>query len=72
MERLSGIEVPVLAVAFEQDLKFPPRSARLAASGISRGEAVEVAGAAHGGLHTHTQETLEAVSALLTSTAKET
>jgi pimeloyl-ACP methyl ester carboxylesterase len=68
MEALSGIEVPVLAVAFEQDLKFPPRGARLAVATMPRGEAVEIAGAAHGGLLTHTQATLEPVLSFLRST----
>ena len=65
MQRLSDIEVPVLALAFEQDLKFPPRGARVAVSTMPRGEAVEIAGAAHGGLLTHTRETLDAVVAFL-------
>ena len=69
MERLAEIEVPVLSVAFEQDLKFPPRGARVAVSTIARGEAVEIVGAAHGGLLTHTQETLVPVLSFLASTS---
>ena len=56
MQRLPDIEITVLAVAYEQDVKFPPRGARLAASTMPSGEAVEVAGAAHGGLLTHPRD----------------
>lgn len=67
MAALSTIGVPVLVAAFEHDLEFPPDGARLAASQIPHGRFVEIAGAAHGGLLTHTKETLDAVLSFLAS-----
>lgn len=69
MDALANVAVPVLVAAFEHDLKFPPAGARLAASTIPRGQFVEIAGAAHGGVMTHTKQTLERVLAFLAATA---
>ena len=67
IDQLAQIEVPVLVAAFEQDTKFPPRGARLAASLLPRGQVVEIPGAAHGGLLTHTQDTFDALVPFLLS-----
>jgi len=69
LSRLATIDLPVLVAAFEQDLKFPPHGARLAAAAMQRGLAVEIEGASHGGLLTHTRETLDAVLPFLAATA---
>lgn len=52
-EELDAIAVPVLSIAFEHDLFFPPSNERAAAERISGCEFVVVEGAAHGGLSTH-------------------
>ena len=67
IDQLAQIEVPVLVAAFEQDTKFPPRGARLAASLLPRGQVIEIHGAAHGGLLTHTQDTFDALVPFLLS-----
>lgn len=50
VERLSAIDVPTLAVAYEHDLFFPPAGGREAASHIPDARFHTVDGAAHGGL----------------------
>lgn len=59
MQALTSIRVPVLVVAFEYDLYFPPRSGRAAVARLPNGEFVEVVGAAHAGLMTHPERTRE-------------
>ena len=62
---LVDVTVPTLMVSYEHDLKFPPIGARLAASRVPDCQIVEIAGAAHGGLMTHTSDTLAAVLSFL-------
>ncbi|MDD9380325.1 alpha/beta hydrolase [Streptomyces sp. ZAF1911] len=66
MAALAGITVPVLVLAFEYDLYFPPRAASSAADALPGGELAVIAGAAHGGLLTHPKETSAALLAFLT------
>lgn len=61
MAALAGIRVPVLALAFEHDLYFPPHTGRTAAELLPRGRFAQIDGAAHGGLLTHPRETVETV-----------
>lgn len=56
LDALSRIDVPALSIAFEHDLFFPPDSEKAAAARIPGSEHVLVAGAAHGGLSTHSAE----------------
>ena len=65
LDALVDIAVPTLVVSYEHDLKFPPIGARLAASQVPECQVVEIAGAAHGGLMTHTSDTLAAVLSFL-------
>lgn len=44
---LAGLEMPVLAIAAEHDLAFPPAHVKRAVDVIPHGEFVEIAGAAH-------------------------
>ncbi|MEN8652093.1 alpha/beta hydrolase [Streptomyces sp. 21So2-11] len=66
MAALADITVPVLVLAFEHDLYFPPRTGRAAADALPRGELTVIAGAAHGGLLTHPKETSAALRTFLT------
>ena len=61
MTGLSDISMPVLVACFEHDLLFPPAGGQLAAARIPRGQFVEVADAAHGGLVTHPDRTIRAI-----------
>jgi 3-oxoadipate enol-lactonase len=55
-ESLAAIAIPVLVIAFEHDLFFPPGTSREAAELIPGAAYVQVGGAAHGGLITHPVE----------------
>ncbi|MEU8136483.1 alpha/beta fold hydrolase [Streptodolium elevatio] len=68
MAALTEIRTPVLALAFEHDLYFPPHTGRAAAELLPRGQFAQVDGAAHGGLLTHPKETADAVLRFLTTT----
>jgi pimeloyl-ACP methyl ester carboxylesterase len=61
MDLLRGIALPVLVVAFEHDLLFPPRTGRVAADLLPEGAFVEIHDAAHGGLMTHPEACLDAI-----------
>jgi pimeloyl-ACP methyl ester carboxylesterase len=61
VDQLEEIALPVLVVAFEHDLFFPPTAGRAAAERLPRGEFVEIPDAAHGGLMTHPQACADAV-----------
>ena len=58
---LADIAVPVLVACFEHDLLFPPNGRRNAAACIPNGEFVEIPGAAHGSLMTHSQLCIDAI-----------
>ncbi|MFT4088489.1 MAG: alpha/beta hydrolase [Gordonia sp. (in: high G+C Gram-positive bacteria)] len=49
-ERLAGIDVPALVVAYQDDLFFPPATSREAAALLPQSEFVQVDGLTHGGL----------------------
>ncbi|MET9608085.1 hypothetical protein ABZZ17_23955 [Streptomyces sp. NPDC006512] len=57
--------VPVLVLAFEADLYFPPRAAKVAAGTLPQGAFVTVPGT-QGGLLTHPAETTAAILRFLT------
>ncbi|MFD7782263.1 alpha/beta fold hydrolase [Streptomyces nojiriensis] len=61
---LADVDVPVLVLAFEGDLYFPPRAARVAAEALPQGTLVMMPGA-HGGLLTHPAETTAAILGFL-------
>jgi pimeloyl-ACP methyl ester carboxylesterase len=61
VDQLRKIVRPVLVVAFEHDLFFPPSAGRAAAELLPRGEFVEVPDAAHGGLMTHPKDCTHAL-----------
>lgn len=65
MAALADIAVPVLVLAFEQDMYFPPWAGKVAARALPRGEFAEISGAAHGGLLTHPDETTRVILAFL-------
>ena len=65
MERLREIRSPVLVIAFEHDLYFPPRAGRIAASLLPDSEFVEIAEAGHGGLMTHSKQCIEVLRSFL-------
>jgi pimeloyl-ACP methyl ester carboxylesterase len=56
-----GFGVPCLVVAFEHDVDSPPRKARAAADAIPGARYVEIAGAGHLGILTHTDQVAEAL-----------
>ncbi|MER5485597.1 alpha/beta hydrolase [Streptomyces sp. NPDC002812] len=66
MAALADITIPVLVLGFEHDLYFPPHASQVAADALPRGEFTVIAGAAHGGLLTHPEETGAALHAFLT------
>jgi pimeloyl-ACP methyl ester carboxylesterase len=59
--RWAKISVPVLAVAFEQDVAFPPGSARLLTQAIPGAQLTVILDAGHGGVFTHAAEVGEAL-----------
>ncbi|GGT44168.1 alpha/beta fold hydrolase [Nonomuraea spiralis] len=65
MAALAQIAAPVLVLAFEYDLYFPPGSGRVAAAALPAGHFAQISGAAHGGLLTHSGETTKAILAFL-------
>lgn len=65
MADLDAIESPVLVLAYEHDLKFPPSGARESVAKMTRAHFVQVDGASHGGVLTHTHETAAQVTAFL-------
>lgn len=67
VERLADIALPVLVVAYEHDLLFPPALARTAADELRRGAFIQIEGAAHGGLVTHQEKTATAIVDFLRS-----
>lgn len=60
-ERWPTITVPCLVLAYEHDIDSPPAKARAAATQIAGAEYVEIAGASHLGVFTHTSATADAV-----------
>jgi pimeloyl-ACP methyl ester carboxylesterase len=63
--RLAEITTPVLVVCFENDLLFPPKAGRETAASIRGGTFVEIRGAAHGGLVTHSDQCRQAIMKFL-------
>ncbi|MDQ0947036.1 pimeloyl-ACP methyl ester carboxylesterase [Streptomyces phaeochromogenes] len=68
MSALADIHRPVLVVAFEHDLYFPPRSGKAAAEVLARGQFVAISGAAHAGVLTHPKETTDVLLGFLART----
>ncbi|MEV0588789.1 alpha/beta hydrolase [Nonomuraea sp. NPDC050310] len=65
MAALGQITAPVLVLAYEHDLYFPPSCGQIAADALPRGQFTQIPGAAHGGLLTHPGETTKAILAFL-------
>ncbi|MFI9561453.1 alpha/beta fold hydrolase [Nonomuraea endophytica] len=65
MDALDQITAPVLVLAFEHDLYFPPSSGQIAADALPDGQFTQISGAAHGGLLTHPDESTKAILAFL-------
>ncbi|MFE3984455.1 alpha/beta fold hydrolase [Nocardia tengchongensis] len=61
LDRLSRIGIPVLSIAFEHDLFFPPAGEREAAGRIPDCEYILIPQAAHGGLSTHGAEPVQRI-----------
>jgi pimeloyl-ACP methyl ester carboxylesterase len=57
--RWAKISAPLLAVAFEQDVCFPPGSARQLTQGIPGAQLAVIPEAGHGGVFTHAAEVAE-------------
>lgn len=67
MSRLRSVDTPVLVVAFENDLYFPPDAGRTAAAVLPLGRFVEIPDAAHGGLVTHPSPCIDVLLPFLTA-----
>jgi pimeloyl-ACP methyl ester carboxylesterase len=66
MAALRDITIPTLVASFEHDPLFPPRTGRIAADTLPRGEFTEIANAAHAGLMTRPDDTIKAILGFLT------
>jgi len=56
VEELTNLKMPALAIANEYDMIFPPALVKEAASRMSKGEYVEILGAAHGSFNPNHQK----------------
>lgn len=68
MAALRDITIPVLVASFEHDPLFPPRTGRIAADILPRGEFTEIPNAAHAGLMTHPDDIIKAIVGFLART----
>lgn len=67
MEQLCEIRQPTLVVCFEEDLYFPPWAAQATVERLPQGRLVEIAGAAHGGLMTHSDMCIDVLMPFITN-----
>jgi pimeloyl-ACP methyl ester carboxylesterase len=65
IKRWPELKAPCMVLAFEEDVDSPPARAREAASQIPRAEFVEIAGASHLGVFTHSDDVATAVCGFL-------